>query len=98
MSWAAAIPSATRLIPSCTFFRVAALIARMVPSMRATSGMTFVAVPAMSRVTVITAGSQISIRRVMSACNAVTISHATGMGSRVRNGSDAWPPLPLTSI
>ena len=95
-SWAAAMPSATRVIPECSFERVASLTARMVPSISAVSGMMLLVVPAEMRPTVITPGSNTSMRRVTISCSAWTISQAIGIGSRARNGSLAWPPRPLT--
>ncbi len=94
--WAAAIPSATRFTPSCTLDRVCSLTARIVPSIIAVSGITLFVVPATSRATVSTAGSNGSTERVIIVLSAVTISHATGTGSRARNGSLAWPPRPVT--
>lgn len=74
------------------------LTARIVPSIFAVSGITLVVVPAINFVIVTTAGSKVSMRRVIIICSACTISHATGIGSSVLNGSDAWPPLPVIVI
>ncbi len=96
--WAAAIPSATRRMPSWTLARVRSLTARIVPSISAVSGITLFVVPAVIRPTVTTDGSNTSIERVIINCSACTISHATGIGSIVRCGSLAWPPLPVTRM
>ena len=82
-------------MPSCTLARVRSLTARMVPRISAESGITLPVVPATILATVTTVGSKTSMRRVTIICNAWTISHATGMGSSVRCGSLAWPPLPV---
>ena len=58
--------------------------------------MTLVVVPARIFDTVTTAGSKTSTRRVTIAWMAVTISHATGIGSQAWCGIDAWPPRPVT--
>ncbi len=92
------MPSATRRMPSCTLARVFSLTARIVPSMCAVSGMMLFVVPAAILPIVTTAGSNTSIERVTMICSACTISHATGIGSSVRCGSLAWPPLPVTVI
>ncbi len=47
---------------------------------------------------VTTAGSKTSTLRVIMDWIASTISQATGIGSSVRYGIDAWPPLPTTSM
>ncbi len=60
--------------------------------------MTLVVVPACTRDTVSTAGSKTGMRRVIIACRAVTISHATGTGSTASWGMEAWPPSPVTVI
>ncbi len=78
--------------------RVFSLTARMVPSMLAVSGMMLFVVPAAILPTVTTAGSKTSTERVTMICSAWTISQATGIGSMVRCGSLAWPPLPVTVI
>ena len=52
-------------------------------------GITFEVVPVWIWVTVTTAGSNTGMRRVTSIWSAWTISQATGMGSSVRNGSEA---------
>ena len=92
------MPSATRRMPSWTLARVFSLTARMVPSMCAVSGMMLFVVPAAILPTVTTAGSNTSTERVTMICSACTISHATGIGSIVRCGSLAWPPLPVIVI
>ncbi len=92
------MPSATRRMPSWTFERVFSLMARMVPRISAVSGITLYAVPAWMRPTVTTDGSNTSTLRVTIVCSACTISHATGIGSRVWCGWLAWPPLPRTVI
>ena len=46
--------------------------------------------------TVSTTGSKTSKVRVTIDCSARTISQAAGMGSRVRNGAEPWPPSPTT--
>ena len=53
-------------------------------------------VPAWKLPTVITTGSNTSKCLVTSVCSAVTISHATGMGSAARCGIEACPPRPCT--
>jgi len=85
-SCAALTPSATRRMPSRTFARVRSLMARMVPSMTAVSGMMLLVVPALMRPTVTTVGSNTSIVRVTIVCSACTISHAMGMGSSAACG------------
>ena len=58
--------------------------------------MTLFVVPALMRATVTTDGSNTSMRRVTMVCSAWTISQAIGIGSIVRNGSEACPPRPVT--
>ncbi len=96
--WAAAIPSATRRMLSCTFVRVDSLTVRIVPSISAVSGMMLFVVPALMRPTVTTDGSNTSRLRVTIIWIACTISQAIGIGSRARNGSLACPPRPTTSM
>jgi hypothetical protein len=74
--------------------RVASDVVRIVPSTKAVSGMMFVVVPASMWAIVTTAGSKTSTRRVTIACSASTISAATGIGSIVSWGAEAWPPRP----
>ncbi len=50
------------------------------------------------RATVTTTGSNTEMRRVTMACTAVTNSQATGIGSTVSCGAEAWPPRPLKVI
>ena len=95
---AAAIPSATRRMPSCTCVRVDSLTVRIVPSISAVSGMMLFVVPALMRPTVTTDGSNTSMLRVTIIWIACTISQAIGIGSRARNGSLACPPRPTTSM
>jgi hypothetical protein len=92
------MPSTTRRMPSWTLARVFSLTARIVPSMLAVSGMMLFVVPAAILPTVTTAGSNTSTERVTMICSAWTISQATGIGSIVRCGSLAWPPLPVMVI
>ena len=68
------------------------------PFSRALSGMTLCAVPASSVVIVTTTASVALKRRVTMAWSAITISQATGTGSRVSCGIEAWPPRPSTTI
>ena len=93
-SWAAQIPSTTRRTPAWTSVRVASEALRIVPSTKAVSGMMFVVVPASMWAIVTTAGSKTSTRRVTMDWRARTISAATGIGSMVSCGADAWPPRP----
>ena len=66
--------------------------------MRTSSGITLSVVPAVMVVTESTMGSKASILRVTKLCSACTISHATGTGSRVNCGIEAWPPRPAMWI
>ena len=59
----------------------------MVTSSLASSGMTLFVVPAWKLPTVMTTGSKMSKRRVTSTWSAVTISHATGMGSAAHDAA-----------
>ena len=76
--------------------RVRSLTARMVPLIMAVSGMTLLVVPVWIWVTVMTPGSNTSMRLVTSVCSAWTISQATGTGSSVKCGALPWPPRPFT--
>ena len=67
--------------------RVRSLTARIVPLIIAVSGITLLVVPVWIWVTVMTPGSNTSMRRVTSVCRAWTISHATGTGSSVKCGA-----------
>ena len=70
----------------------------MVPVSFAASGITLNVVPPSIRAIVTTTGLAASKRRVTIACKAVTISQATGTGSSVSCGMEAWPPRPRTVI
>ena len=58
--------------------------------------MMFRLVPEWKEPTVITTGSKMSNCRVTIVCRAMTISQATGIGSRPRCGIDPWVPAPIT--
>ena len=64
--------------------------------MVASSGMTFMALPAWNCVTEITAGFSGSTLRATIDCSAPTICAPATMGSQVRCGKAAWPPAPRT--
>ena len=71
----------------------------MVPSSSALSGITLPVVPAAILVTL----DHDRVERVdrggsRSSDSAVTISHATGIGSSASCGIEAWPPRPVTVI
>ena len=69
---------------------------RSVPTSCTASGMTLFVVPPSILAMVSTTGSNALILRVTKLCSASTISHATGIGSTVKCGCDACPPLPTT--
>ena len=68
------------------------------PRARPISGMTLLVVPAVTRPTVTTTGSNTLWRRVTMFCSARPISNAAGIGSIASCGAEAWPPRPLTVI
>src|SRR5262245_31955479 len=90
------MPSATRMSPSWTRWRVLSDTDRTVPTISHESGITLLVVPAWMLATVTTVGSNTSTLRVTMVWMACTISQAIGTGSRVRWGSEAWPPAPFT--
>src|SRR5579875_3422982 len=69
---------------------------RTVARKLAWSGMTLSVVPAWKLPTVMTTGSNTSNVLVTSACRAVTISQAAGMGSAAACGREPCPPRPAT--
>ena len=95
---ALAMPSAIWRRPDWASSRARGEVARIVPSSSALSGITLPVVPAAIFVTLITTGSNASIRRVTKLDSAVTISHATGIGSSASCGIEAWPPRPVSAI
>jgi hypothetical protein len=93
---AEAMPVSTSVMPWRTFARASGEKERTVASKWADAGMTFSAVPAWKLPTVTTTGSKMSWLRVTRVDNAVTISHAAGIGSLALCGREPWPPRPRT--
>ena len=94
--WARAMSPISRGTSSASALRDGRLNERAVARNLAWSGITLSVVPAWKLPTVITTGSNTSNFLVTSVCSAVTISHATGIGSAARCGIEAWPPRPCT--
>ncbi len=90
------MPSTSRVAARSSLARAVAEKVRTVASKAHSSGMTFSFVPPAIRPTVTTSGSNASNCRVTIACSAVTISHATGIGSSAFCGRDPCPPAPMT--
>ena len=90
------MPSRSRSTASCIITRFAGLNDRIVASNTASSGMMFSFVPAANLPTVTTTGSLMSSVGSPASAAPVTISQATGIGSRVRCGAEPCPPTPTT--
>ena len=87
--YASATPVTTLLRLECTSSLVSSLTVRIVPSIRATSGMMLLVVPLSMWAIVTTAGSNTSTSRVIIVWMAPTMAAAAAIGSRAVCGAEA---------